>query len=257
MTPSAKHNRLTCPTVSAKLVRALEHGVVIELGILGQSQLLPALAQAAESYFGSDLELRPRIDLPAQERGGGEHLDKWAIGNLEVLDPVKAIDLSSPRHHLGQVPAARGRRAAQPAGAIECATASQHAVNGGRRGRWRGLRLKRERDGPCSILAQDAFLAQLAPSRQNAALHFGRRAVPGASRLAIREQYPLQRLTARMRDPTANRSHRYMTLPCYRVHRTTLSNQFNHVEPFSLDAFFYSCSAPKKHQGYPQVFHER
>ena len=238
-------------------MRSLEDGLVIKLGVVGQSQTLPASGEVREHGFGADALFWPRIGLACPQRNAGEHLYQWPGGDLQVFNPVKAVQFGPPRCQRRQIPALRRRWAAQPAGAIEHAMTRQDAVNGGSRRHIALLGLELGFDRARSVFAQHAALAQLAPNPQNMVLQLSGGAIPCATGLAVSEPRAIQTLAADTPNPPANHRGRHVKLPRHRVHRTTLSNQSNHAQPSLLDTLFYSCSAPQKHQGYSYVLHER
>src|SRR5713226_5716926 len=93
------------------LVRPLEQRVVIELRVVGQPVATPALYQALQHCLGTGRIQRPDIGQPAVQRGAGEDRDQRAVGNLQILNQVKAVQLGVACGQCGEIPTLRGWRA--------------------------------------------------------------------------------------------------------------------------------------------------
>jgi hypothetical protein len=70
----------------SKLMRPLEHGVVVELRVSGQSIALPALQQTRHGGSGAHAGQGPSIGECPVQALGGKHVDQWPIGDLQVFN---------------------------------------------------------------------------------------------------------------------------------------------------------------------------
>ena len=105
-------------------------------------------------------------------------------------------------------------------GAIQRPTTREHA--GDRRPRWnllqRPLLTQRHADRIGPVLAQDALLAQARARTQDALLHLGRGAVPGAAGFVVSEVHLIEAFAARLGDPVGHRAHAEAEPTGYRSH---------------------------------------
>src|SRR5712692_522697 len=117
-----------------ELMRALEAGVVVELGIARHAARAPVLEQQLDNRGGAQGRARPGRGQAAVQREPGEHLDVGAAGDDEAVDDVEAIELHACGDDRGQVPAQGRGRAPHPAPSFEGAAALQDAADGPDRG---------------------------------------------------------------------------------------------------------------------------
>lgn len=89
------------------LVGALEAGVVVELGVGGQADVLPVGHQRLESFPSGDEGSGPGLHQSAVERDGVEDFDIDSAANDKAGDDVEAIQFDVPLGHLRQIPASR------------------------------------------------------------------------------------------------------------------------------------------------------
>lgn len=89
------------------LVSALEAGVVVELGIGGQADVLPVGQQRLESFPSGDEGSGPGLHQAAVEGDGVEDFDIDSAANDKAGDDVEAIQFGVPLGHLRQVPTSR------------------------------------------------------------------------------------------------------------------------------------------------------
>ena len=87
----------------AKLVSALETGVVIKLGIGRQSERSPMFNQGLNHRMSED-GIGPRGDQTSIHRYRVENFDSSSAFEDQALDNIEAIQLASSSCHLGQIP---------------------------------------------------------------------------------------------------------------------------------------------------------
>jgi hypothetical protein len=87
------------------LVRALEYCGVVELRIRWQTVTMPALKQRLQRDACAGVLHDPSLGQRSVQAGAGEHIDKGASGNLQILDEIEGVELGSPTGQIGQITA--------------------------------------------------------------------------------------------------------------------------------------------------------
>ena len=214
-----------------ELVRSLEDRVVVKLRISGQPVTAPALNQGLERRPSAGPLHDPSLGQRSVQAGAGEHIDKGASGNLQILDEIEGVELGSPTGQIGQIPALGRCRPALSVHAIKRAVTRKHTVN--RRARGNGIKrllmLQGQADGVGSILAQHAFFTQYVSNTQNALFYVARRAVPGPTGLAAFELHPVNALASRTRNPVGCRTDAYTELPRNESQASPRANRLNQL----------------------------
>src|SRR6266849_5001908 len=218
------------------VVRSLKHVVVVELRVRGTAIVLPAREQQRHSAFGAPLRC-PSISQRAMQTLGGEHIDQWPVGELEIRDEVKAVELGLPRYYARQIPALGWRGAPDTPYTVLQSETRKRAVNAGfRRCISRPLGMQRHLDRSRPILAQDT-LTQLDAKCGNALLNIERRTVPGATRLVIREIHTVQATSFGTSNPERHGAHVHTKLSRYSAHTLTRAHQANHLTALLIARF--------------------
>lgn len=76
-----------------KLVRALEEGVVVELGVVGEPVLPPVPEQTSNHVGGGPPFHQKRGRKSPVERDSGQNVEAGAGPNHQILDEVEAVEL--------------------------------------------------------------------------------------------------------------------------------------------------------------------
>jgi hypothetical protein len=130
-----------------------EDRVVVEPGEARQADTAPVRHQLLHDPGRRDgLGARPRADEPAVERDGVEDIHVRAVLDGQALDGVDAVQLGPAGGHLGQVPAGRRGRAADPPRAVESSVQYMHHESRKRRKSLDLLLLQRYRVGRYAIV---------------------------------------------------------------------------------------------------------
>ncbi|OGA35847.1 MAG: hypothetical protein A3F75_07970 [Betaproteobacteria bacterium RIFCSPLOWO2_12_FULL_64_23] len=210
---------------------SLEYCGVVKLRVSGQPVTAPALDQGLQRGPSAGSLHDPGLGQCAVQAGTGEHIDKGAAGDLQVLDEIEAIEFGSPTGQIGQIPALGRCRPALSVYAIKCAATHKHSVNRHARGNWltRLLMLQGQANGVGSVLAQHALFTQYVSNTQNALFHVARRAVPGPASLATVELHPVDALAPRTRNPVGRRAHAYTELSRNRSQASPRANRLNQL----------------------------
>ena len=223
-----------------ELVRSLEDRVVVKLRISGQPVTAPALKQRLQRDACAGVLHDPGLGQCAVQAGAGEHIDKGASGNLQILDEIEGVQFGSPTGQIGQIPALGRRRPALSVYAIKCAATRKHTVDR----HARGNRLKRlfvfqgQADGVGPVLAQHAFFTQYISNTQNASFHVARCAIPGPTGLATFELHPVDALAPCTRNPVGRRAHAHTELPRSRSQASPRANRLNQLTAAALKQTF-------------------
>jgi hypothetical protein len=221
-------------------VCSLEYCGVVKLRISGQPVTAPALNQGLQRDPSAGPLHDPGLGQCAVQAGAGEHIDKGASGNLQILDEIEGVELGSSTGQIGQIPALGRRRSALSVHAIKCAAARKHSVNR----RARGNRLKRllllqgQANSVGPVLAQHALFTQYVSNTQNALFHVARRAVPGPTGLATFELHPVDALAQRTRNPVGRRAHAYTELSRNRSQASPRANRLNQLTAAAFNRTF-------------------
>jgi len=228
------------PDGVGELVGSLEDRIVVKLRISGQPVTAPALKQGLQRGPSAGPLHDRSLGQCAVQAGAGEHIDKGAVGDLQVLDEIEAVELGSSKGQIGQVPALGRRWPALPVHAIECAATRKHAVNRhARRNRLKRLFvLQGQADGIGPVLAQHAFLTQYISQAHDPLFQFGRRAVPGPTGLATFELYPVDALAPRTRNPVGRRAHAHTEISRDRSQASPRANRLNQLTPAAFTQTF-------------------
>src|ERR1035437_3552238 len=111
-------------------VCSLEYCSVVKLGISRQPVTAPALNQGLQRGPSAGPLHDPGIGQCAVQAGAGEYIDKGAVGDLQILDEIEAVELGSPTGQVGQIPALGRCRPALSVPTIKRAATRKHTVNG-------------------------------------------------------------------------------------------------------------------------------
>lgn len=102
------------------LMRALEPGVVVELGIAWQPELPPVRDQGLNHGARPDRWTGPRRDQPAVQREAVEHFDAGPAFDHQTLDDVEAVQLRTVRGHLRLISASGRWAPTDPPATVQC-----------------------------------------------------------------------------------------------------------------------------------------
>ena len=144
---------------------ALEDGVVVELGVVGQAIGLPMFDQRSDRVFSGPQGGGEAVTQATVKADDREHFDIAAALDDESLDEVKAVHFGLPVGQLGQMPSLGRRGPADAALTIEDAPAMENPSDGanGRdriavQAAWELAQLAM--DGRGSVLAERRFVVQ-------------------------------------------------------------------------------------------------
>jgi len=215
----------------SELMRSLEDCVVVKLRVGGQPITAPALNQGLQRGPSAGPLHDPSLGQCAVQASAGEHIDKGTVGDLQVLDEIEAVELGSPSGQIGQIPALGRCWSALPVRAIKRAAALKHPVN--RHARWNRIKrlfmLQGQADSVGPVLAQHTFFTQYVSNTQNVLFHVARRAVPGATRFAIFELYPVDAFAPRARNPVSGGAYTYAKLRRNRSQASPRADRLNQL----------------------------
>lgn len=151
-----------------KLMSALEAGVVVELSIGGQADVVPVGQKRLESFPSGDEGPGPGLHQAAVERDGVENLDIDSAANDKAGDDVEAIQFGVALGDLGQVPAARRGRVAYPSAPIQSTSPQQDPSDrANRRQRVAALHEQLPMDRHVAELSQRTSVLESLASREN------------------------------------------------------------------------------------------
>lgn len=94
----------------SKLVGALKDRTIVELRKPGQALKTPTGLQIKHYSLRAEASFRPRVYDPAMQAGARQHRKQRACGDLQILDPIKAVQFGLPASHSRQVPTLWGCR---------------------------------------------------------------------------------------------------------------------------------------------------
>ena len=102
------------------MMRALEDGVVVELGVRGEAERAPVLHEGVHHGLRRDPRARLRGDHPPVKGGQVDHFDVRAPTNIKPLDNVDdALELRVVARDRRQVPSPRRRGSPHPTAGLE------------------------------------------------------------------------------------------------------------------------------------------
>jgi len=249
--------RQTQPTDTSdsvvRLVRSLEYCGVVKLCIGGQPVTAPALKQGLQRGPSAGPLHDPGLGQCAVQAGAGEHIDKGASGNLQILDEIEAVELGSPTGQIGQIPALGRRRPAKSMRTIEQPPAGKYAVDRRARGRLGHAQshVQRLPYGITTILTQYAVFAQRGTYAHDGRLQLRTGAVPRPPGRAVIEADPIEPLAFGVRDPVAHRAHadaKSRGNGAQALTRTSGPNDFS--APYGQRGFLAMVSLSTKQQTY-------
>ena len=156
----------------AKLVGALETGVVVKLDIGRQPKGSPVLNQGLDHRMSEDGPSWPRGNQSSVQRHGIEHFDSNSAFDDQAFDDIEAIQLASSRCHVGQVPAGWRWWMASSIPTIQRTTPLQNAPNGTQCGNRSCPSCDQfPLNGLSSVFSQDAAVLELSPYPNNQVLN--------------------------------------------------------------------------------------
>ena len=214
-----------------ELMRSLEYCGVVKLGISRQPVTAPALDQGLQRRPSAGALHDPRLGQCTVQTGAGEYIDKGSSSNLQILDEIEGVQFGSPTGQIGQIPALGRCRPALSVHTIKCAATRKHSVDRHARGNRlkRPCELQGQPNGVGSVLAQHTFFTQYVSNTQNVLFHVARRAVPGATRFAIFELYPVDAFAPRARNPVSGGAYTYAKLRRNRSQASPRANRLNQL----------------------------
>ena len=112
--PQRQAQAADAPDRIGELVSTLEDRIVVELGVAGQPMLAPVPEQGIHSDLGAGPRHDPGRREGAMQADAGEHRHQRAVGVLQVLDEVEAVEFGFSCGQIGQIPTLGWRRAALP-----------------------------------------------------------------------------------------------------------------------------------------------
>ena len=165
-----------------EVVGSLEAGVVVELGVMGQTYIAPMIDQGLfNERCGGPLG-RQGHRKPAVVRDPRQHVDERTVLNLELDNQVEAVELDPTRREAWEIPTTgRGGPSLSPA-TVERAVALENPIDRSDAGRRHALDREFATDGVPSVLAQGARHAKLSTYAQDRALDPTRRAIRRCAR---------------------------------------------------------------------------
>jgi len=213
------------------VVGSLEHGVVVELDIGGQSMLSPVLKESFYRGFCRDCLLLPGGGQSSMEGNSVEDFHVGAAADDQPLDDIEAVQFRTTGGNLGEIPSSRRGGPANPPAAIQGPTAFQNASDGPRgkrRANTSPLQLPADRHGP--VLAQGAGFLQFSPQAQHEILQGGRGLVDrlAAARKLARPVHSIEPLPSRTSYPSSDQRPGYAEPSGDLVDRVAISDRLDH-----------------------------
>jgi len=165
-----------------KLPCSAKDGVVVELGIFGESVSAPVSNQGLGGGLGGPEGSDPTGTKACLHADAGQDVDVDATEQTKVFDEVKAIDVRQTGSDAREVPAFGRGRPPHSSSSIESAAPQEDSSDGA--DGWNLLETtffegKLDRDG--AILAQVALIPELFADSQDQIFHAGRRSATLAS----------------------------------------------------------------------------
>jgi hypothetical protein len=186
-------------------VRAVEEGVVVELRIGGQANVLPVLRQGLHDGFGRNGTFpRPRGDQAAMQGHAVENLDLDAAPDDQPFHDVEAVEFRAPAGHVRQIPPPRWRWSPDTVAVVERSPPLQDAADGSRGRRVRdALGQQRAVDRLGAELTEVAGVPELLADAQDEVLQLAFRPVDGRGQAAgaVAPIHPIQALASGATDP--------------------------------------------------------
>ena len=144
---------------------ALEDGVVIELGVVGQAVDLPMFHQRSDRVFSGPQGSGKAVAQAAVKTDDREHFDLAATLDDKSLDEIEAVHFGLPLGQSGQMPSFGRCRPADAALAIEGAPALEYPPDGAKGGDMIAVQATGEvaelaMDGHSSVFAERRFVVQ-------------------------------------------------------------------------------------------------
>ena len=218
--------------------------VVVELGIVGQSELPPVLHQTADHIGGGDGRTWPNAGNSRQNRDGGEDAQVCSSSNRQAFDGVEGIDLGRLGSDCRKIPSLRRRWPADSSSPIEDTVPFEDPANRshGRTGCDIGG-LQFAVDGHRSDFSEDTLL-QLASQRQHSSFDSPRSA--GWRAWQGRQIVPrdaIQSLLAGATQPMLDGRQRDTPIDGRRSLRHPSADRRDHLATLSRTQVFQPCSS--------------
>jgi len=207
---------------------------VIELRVAGHAEFPPEFEQTVRDGPRADTALlRPGRDQAAVQRHAVENLDQRAFLDFQSFNRVEAVQFLLARCNRRQIPARRGRRAADAVPAVQDATPLENASDGPHRGQGLNLPLLEGLlDGRGAVEAQVAVLTQLAAQLQDEVFDGGIRALRVVRRVRLIGPIdPVEPLPLRVPHPPQDGARTDIEVVSDLAKRTPTTNGCYHVAP--------------------------
>lgn len=231
-------------------VCSLEYCGVVKLGISRQPVTTPALDQGLQRGPSAGPLHDPGLGQRAVQAGAGEHIDKRACGNLQILDEIEGVQFGSPTGQIGKIPPLGRCRPALSVHTIKRAATRKHAVDrrAPRDSLNRPALMQRQADCIKSVLPQHAVLAQRSSHAQDVLFQGRRRAVPGPAGFTVCEAYTVNAFAPSMRDPVGSRTHTDPELQGYRSQALPPTYRTNQLAAALFKRRFLTMTDPSQMQ---------
>lgn len=192
-----------------KLPCSAKDGVVVELGIFGESVSSPVSNQGLGGGLGGPRGSDPAGTKACLHADTGQDVDFDATEQTKVFDEVEAIDVRQTGSDAWEVPAFGRGRPPHSSSSIESAAPQEDSSDGtDGRNLLEATFFEGELDRDGAILAQVTLIAELLADSQDQIFHAGRRSAPLTSSASwqIAPGHSVNTLTAGALSPALNGS---------------------------------------------------
>ncbi len=224
------------------VMSTLEPGVVVELSVTGQTDLMPVFDQSGHREPRGDCGSRPGSRQGTVKRDGVKDFHVDSAFNDKAFDDVEAIGLDLPGSQLGQVPAAGRAWPAHPSVAVQGSSPFQDSANGAnRRDPAVSLPDQLPADGEVTVLSQVACLPKLLAQLQDLVFDIRGDTVsglPGRSRGSVGPVHTTQTSSFGPAHPAVHGRVAQPKAPSDRAQRITSADGRNHCPAKPLDRVF-------------------
>ncbi len=231
----------------SKLMVTLKKRVIVKLGEAGQSHCAPMFPQRLKDGGRVQLAHGPGCYQSSVQGNPIEHSHFSATFDHQSFDHIETIQLAMTPSQRRQIPTWERRTASHSPLSIQSSSSLQDAPDGANR-RWVGQSLGQPlaSNRYCAEFTQIAVLTQLMTYPQNP-VFFKTRCTPSLMRnRSARGPIHLVKLKPlRTLEPSLDCSKTDSELSCYRAHRCTATNRFDHCfTPFLSGGFLAMCRTP-------------
>ena len=221
---------------------ALEDGVVVELGILGQTVLTPVINERFDRECGPPGRAHPAAAETSMETDAVEDHDVGAAADHEAFHEIEAVQFGLTTGDARQIPAFGRRGPANSYASVESTAAAEDPTNGPRGGDpFNAASQKFAMNGSGAKFTEIAEQLELRSDAEDQVLDALRGGPGGSSSAArgIREVDAVESLSSRPSYPFLNRCQRHPKLLRHSPHRPPPLHRSHHSLPPQFDRVLF------------------